>query len=191
MVPGASLWVHVSPASRCNSTAEELLEISSRTAPPRVTQEDVPSPYRAKDPLTSVATERQRDVLPLPLYGIFTGRAGHPEKIGGVKDSNVAKYKGVSQWERHPGFGIQCRRRGGRGIERKIICGLQSGEEGARNKVWSDQPDPGEHQRSGVLRRFLASPSGQRATSASTEDGARGPTHASAYAGPPSRHDRD
>ena len=68
----------------------------------------------------------------------------------------------------------QCQRRRRR-ILSSIILGRRSGAGGAGNRVWSSRPDPGEHQRSGVLRRSLASPSKQRATTSPTEDEARGP----------------
>ena len=47
-------------------------------------------------------TERYRDVLPLPLAGMFSGRSGRPETIGGDEDPNEADSEGGYQWESHP-----------------------------------------------------------------------------------------
>ena len=49
------------------------------------------------------ALERYRDVLPLPLAGMFTGQEGRPETIGGDEEPEADAYKGDYQWERHPG----------------------------------------------------------------------------------------
>ena len=55
-----------------------------------------------KDPPAGAA-ERYRDVLPLPLAGMFAGRAGRPKTIEGGREPDTDAYKGVYQWERHPG----------------------------------------------------------------------------------------
>ena len=86
----------------------------------------------------------------------------------------------------------QCRgrrRRRRRGWIR--VFGRRCGEGGARSRVWSARPDPGEHHLSGLLFCSFESPTGQRATAAPTEDEARGPAQSSANAVPPSGHDPD
>ena len=63
---------------------------------PGVTQEAAASPPRAKDPLTGLI-EGYRDVLPLPLAGVFSGQEGCPETIEGDEDPNAANNKEGSQ----------------------------------------------------------------------------------------------
>ena len=58
------------------------------------------------------------------------------------------------------------------------------------SRVWSDRPDLGGHQCSGVLRRSLINSRGQRTTAFPTEDKACGPAQASTNTGPPSGHNR-
>ena len=84
MIPGASLRVYVSPASRQNPPPVDLPAPSPWPAPPRVTEEAASSPPGIKDPPAS-AVERCRDVLPLPLASMFTGRVGRPKTIEGGK----------------------------------------------------------------------------------------------------------
>ena len=102
MVPGASLQAHVVPARRHNSLPVEPQEASPRPVPPRVTKEAAPSQPGTKDPPAG-AEERYRDVITLPLAGMFTGRAGRPETIERGKEPDAYAYKGGSQQERHPG----------------------------------------------------------------------------------------
>ena len=89
---------------------------------------------------------------------------------------------------KEPRIRSQCR---GIRRRRKRVLGQRSGAGGTRSRVWSARPYPGEHQRSGVLRCYLKSPSGQRAMDAPTEDEEGGPDQASANAGPTSRHYQD
>ena len=96
--------VRLYPFDTLPTPAAEPPEVSTQPVPPGVTQEDVPIPPGAKDPLTGVASEKYRDVLPLPLAGMFTGWTGRPEAIGGGEDPNYANEEGGSQWEMHPGL---------------------------------------------------------------------------------------
>ena len=62
----------------------ELPEASPLPVPPSVTQEAALSPPGIKDPPAG-AEDQYRDVLPLPLVGMFNGWAGRPETIKGGK----------------------------------------------------------------------------------------------------------
>ena len=88
-------------------------------------------------------------------------------------------------------IGSQCRRRRRGGRRWPIVPGRKRGSGGASNRIRSAQPDPGDHQRSGVIYHSIESPSGQRATAAPEEDEACSPAQASAYAGTSSGPDRD
>ena len=76
----------------------EPLPVSNQPVPPGVTHENAPIPPGSKDPPIVAAAERYMDVLPLPLAGIFTGRAGRLEMIGGGEDPNADDNEGGSQW---------------------------------------------------------------------------------------------
>ena len=102
VVPGASLRAHVSLSSRKKPPLVEISSDSPQPVPPSATQEAAPSPPVTKDNPTGKA-ERYRDVLPVPLDGMFTGRAGRPETIERGKEPDAYAYKGGSQQERHPG----------------------------------------------------------------------------------------
>ena len=58
------------------------------------------------------------------------------------------------------------------------------------SRVWSDRPDYGGHQCSGVLCFSLISSRGQKTTASPTEDKACGPAQAITNTGPPSGHNR-
>ena len=55
------------------------------------------------DPSTNLEIERYLYVLPLPLAGMFSGRFGRPETLGGGKDPNATDSKDGSQWEQYYG----------------------------------------------------------------------------------------
>ena len=88
MVPGASLRVHVSLASKQNPLPVELPAASPRPVPTSVTQEAELSPPRTKDP-SDGAEKQYREVLPLPLVIMFTVWAGRPETTEGGKEPNT------------------------------------------------------------------------------------------------------
>ena len=67
--------------------------------PPGVTQEAASIPTGSKDAKTDQTTERYRYVHPHPLVGMFDGRSGCPETLGGDEDTNMAYTKEGSQWE--------------------------------------------------------------------------------------------
>ena len=56
--------------------------------PPSVLQDAAPIPPGNKDPL-AVDVEKYRNILPLPLDGISTSRAGRPKQLTGEE---------MSQW---------------------------------------------------------------------------------------------
>ena len=65
---------------------------------PGVPQEAATSPPGSKDPQTGLTIERYHDVLPLPLAGMFSGRSGRPEMLGGGEDPNAADAEEGYQW---------------------------------------------------------------------------------------------
>ena len=103
MVPGDILRVHVSLASRRNPLLVESPLTSLQLVPPGVTHEADAIPPGSKDPPTVLTTERYWDILPLPLAGMFSGRVGRPEKLGGDKYPNAADAKERSQREQYSG----------------------------------------------------------------------------------------
>ena len=102
MVLGVSIRAHVSLASEQNPAPVELPPASSQPVPHSVTQEAALSLQIIKD-TPAGAEEQYRDVLNLPLVGMFTGWARRPETIKGGKEPDTDTYEGDSQWERHPG----------------------------------------------------------------------------------------
>ena len=61
------------------------------------------SPPGSKNPSTRLKTEIYQDVLPLLLAGMFSGRSGCPERLGGYEDPNAEDAKEGSQWEKYSG----------------------------------------------------------------------------------------
>ena len=101
VIPGSSLCAHVSPTSRCNRSSVGPPPPSPLLTPPGVTQEAAEVPPRAKDPPTGLTTrERYREVLTLPLDGMFSCRAGRPETIGVSKESSRVEFEGGEPEER-------------------------------------------------------------------------------------------
>ena len=100
MIPGASLHVHLSPQIRRNTSSSP----HAHFAPAGVTQEAPASPPRAKDsPVDRAREERYQDVLPLPLSGIFSCRAGRPDTIRGKKYPSTIKPKRAGPWDHYSG----------------------------------------------------------------------------------------
>ena len=93
--------MHVHPARRHNPPPVELPEARPLHAPPSITQEAALSLPGIKDPLDGAA-ERYRDILTLPLAGMFTGWIERPKTTKGVEETDTDAYKGVAQWERQP-----------------------------------------------------------------------------------------
>ena len=101
VVPGASIRAHVSLESKDNPPPVELPSASTQPVPPSVTQEAALSLPGIKDPPDGT-DDQYRDVLPLPLVGMFNCWVGSSETIEGGKEPDADAYEGESQWERHP-----------------------------------------------------------------------------------------
>ena len=166
VLPGASLRAHVSPARNQNPPPVELTAASPCPVPTSVIQEAALRPLRIKDP---PAAQRKDTGTSFPsLWPACSpdGR-GSPRRSKGAKKLTLTPMKKIPSGKGTPDQSQYQRRRRTR-RRRPSVIGQQTGAGGARNRVWSDRLDPGEHQRSGVLRRSLASPSKQRARDAPT-----------------------
>ena len=143
MVPGAILQAHVSPSRRRNPPLVKLHLASTRPVSPVVMWEAALSPHGAKDPPAG-ASESYRDVLPLPLANMFSGRVGRPLTIRGGEEPNMAGDKGGFQWERYPGSEASAK---------EEDYEEEDGEEFLADKAGKDAPGTG----SGHIEQILES----------------------------------